>query len=58
LPRALASPDESFSACVRRRRLEEAAEALTATGSRLSVSEAVALRHLTDSSRFIRAFKK
>ncbi|QJT06554.1 helix-turn-helix domain-containing protein [Streptomyces asoensis] len=58
LQRAFASLDESFSAYIRRRRLEEAAEALTASGSRLSVSEAAALWHFTDSSHFIRAFKK
>ncbi|MEN1882474.1 helix-turn-helix transcriptional regulator [Streptomyces mirabilis] len=58
LQRAFASLDESFSAYIRRRRLEEAAEVLTASGSRLSVSEAAALWHFTDSSHFIRAFKK
>ncbi|MFF9090359.1 helix-turn-helix transcriptional regulator [Streptomyces sp. NPDC014991] len=58
LQRAFASLDESFSAYIRRRRLEEAAEALTASGSQLSVSEAAALWHFTDSSHFIRAFKK
>ncbi|MGW1758017.1 helix-turn-helix domain-containing protein [Streptomyces mirabilis] len=58
LQRAFASLDESFSAYIRRRRLEEAAQALTAPGSRLSVSEAAALWHFTDSSHFIRAFKK
>ncbi|MFI6566011.1 helix-turn-helix domain-containing protein [Streptomyces sp. NPDC050534] len=58
LQRAFASLDESFSAYIRRRRLEEAATALTAPGSRLTVSEAAALWHFTDSSHFIRAFKK
>ncbi|MFE5030952.1 helix-turn-helix domain-containing protein [Streptomyces sp. NPDC056683] len=58
LQRAFASQEESFSAYIRRRRLEEAAEALTASGSQLSVSEAAALWHFTDSSHFIRAFKK
>ncbi|UXX91743.1 helix-turn-helix transcriptional regulator [Streptomyces sp. AD2-2] len=58
LRRAFASLDESFSAYIRRRRLEEAAEALTASGPRLSVSEAAARRHFTDSSHFIRAFEK
>jgi AraC-like DNA-binding protein len=58
LQRAFASLDESFSAYIRRRRLEQAAEALTASGSQLSVSEAAALWHFTDSSHFIRAFKK
>ncbi|MET7694557.1 helix-turn-helix domain-containing protein [Streptomyces sp. NPDC005483] len=58
LQRAFASLDESFSAYIRRRRLEEAAAALTAPESRLSVSEAAARWHFTDSSHFIRAFKK
>ncbi|USQ86111.1 helix-turn-helix domain-containing protein [Streptomyces phaeoluteigriseus] len=58
LQRAFASLDESFSAYIRRRRLEEAAEALTASGLQLSISEAAALRHFTDSSHFIRALKK
>ncbi|MEU0071055.1 helix-turn-helix domain-containing protein [Streptomyces sp. NPDC006332] len=58
LQRAFASLDESFSAYIRRRRLEEAAAALTASGSRLTVSEAAARWHFTDSSHFIRAFKK
>jgi AraC-like DNA-binding protein len=58
LQRAFASLDESFSAYIRRRRLEEAAQTLTATGSRLTVSEAAARWHFTDSSHFIRAFKK
>lgn len=58
LQRAFASLDESFSAYIRRRRLEQAAQALTAPGSRLTVSEAAARWHFTDSSHFIRAFKK
>ncbi|SHM84001.1 helix-turn-helix domain-containing protein [Actinacidiphila paucisporea] len=58
LQRAFAGLDESFSAYIRSRRLEEAAEALTAAGSRLSVSEAAARWHFTDGSHFIRAFKK
>ncbi|NEC48355.1 helix-turn-helix domain-containing protein [Actinospica acidiphila] len=58
LQRAFASGDESFSAYVRRRRLEEAARALAAPGALLSVSEAAARWHFTDSSHFIRAFKK
>ncbi|GGM06693.1 transcriptional regulator [Streptomyces fumigatiscleroticus] len=58
LQRAFASLEESFSAYIRRRRLEEAATALTAPGSRLSVSEAAARWHFTDSSHFIRAFKR
>lgn len=58
LQRAFAGLDESLSAYIRRLRLEEAAAALTASGTRLSVSEAAALWHFTDSSHFIRAFKK
>lgn len=58
LQRAFAGLDESFSAYIRRRRLEEAAGALTAPGARLTVSEAAARWHFTDSSHFIRAFKK
>ncbi|MEU6405904.1 helix-turn-helix transcriptional regulator [Streptomyces sp. NPDC046985] len=58
LQRAFAHLDESFSAYIRRRRLEEAAKALSAPDSRLRVSEAAALWHFTDSSHFIRSFKK
>ncbi|WP_210570818.1 helix-turn-helix domain-containing protein [Streptomyces sp. GESEQ-4] len=58
LQRAFAGLDESFSAYIRRRRLEEAAAALTAPRSPLSISEAAARWHFTDSSHFIRAFKK
>ncbi|WP_405991600.1 helix-turn-helix domain-containing protein [Streptomyces sp. NBC_00986] len=58
LQRAFASLDESLSAYIRRRRLEEAARALTASGSQLTISEAAARWHFTDSSHFIRAFKK
>ncbi|MET9504190.1 hypothetical protein ABZY42_21135 [Streptomyces sp. NPDC006622] len=47
--RAFASLDESCSAYIHRRRPEEAAAALTAPGSRPSVSEAAARRHFTDS---------
>lgn len=71
LQRAFASLDEPFSAYIRRRRLEEAAKALTTPGSRLTtpgsrltppgsrltISEAAARWHFTDSSHFIRAFK-
>lgn len=58
LKRAFARLDESFSAYIRRWRLEAAAAAFTAPGSRLNVSGATALWHFTDSSHFIRAFKK
>ncbi|MEI5527709.1 hypothetical protein WB401_39835 [Streptomyces brasiliscabiei] len=37
--------------------MEKAAQALTAPGSRLTVSEAAALWYFTDSGHFIRAFK-
>ncbi|MFJ4809572.1 helix-turn-helix domain-containing protein [Streptomyces longwoodensis] len=58
LQRAFARLEEPFSAYIRRRRLEEAATALTAPTSRLTVSEAAARWHFTDSSHFIRAFRK
>ncbi|MFE9454206.1 helix-turn-helix domain-containing protein [Streptomyces sp. NPDC006739] len=58
LQRAFTGLDESFSGYIRRRRLEEAAAALTAPRSPLGVSEAAARWHFTDSSHFIRAFKK
>ncbi|MGJ5760804.1 helix-turn-helix domain-containing protein [Streptomyces galbus] len=58
LQRAFARGEESFSTYIRRRRLEEAAAALTARGARLTVSEAAARWHFTDSSHFIRAFRR
>ncbi|MEU6442335.1 helix-turn-helix transcriptional regulator [Streptomyces sp. NPDC047046] len=58
LQRACAEAGESFSAYVRRRRLEAAAAALTAHGAPLSVSEAAARWNFADSSHFVRAFKK
>ncbi|MBW8481414.1 helix-turn-helix domain-containing protein [Actinomadura parmotrematis] len=58
LQRAFAETDEPLSAYIRRRRLEEAAAALLAPGSRLSVTEAAARWQFTDSSHFIRSFKK
>ncbi|GAA0459942.1 transcriptional regulator [Paractinoplanes deccanensis] len=58
LQRSFAGLDESFAAYIRRRRLEEAARALAAPGSRLSVSQAAAIWQFTDSSHFIRSFKK
>ncbi|MGW1564362.1 helix-turn-helix transcriptional regulator [Streptomyces sp. NPDC002144] len=58
LQRAFASLGESLSAYIRRPHLEEAATALTTPESRLTVSEPAALWHFTDSSRFIRAFRK
>ncbi|MCO5970358.1 helix-turn-helix domain-containing protein [Actinoallomurus soli] len=56
LQRAVADLDEPFNAYVRRRRLEEAAEALIAPRSPLSVSQAAARWHFSDSSHFIRSF--
>ncbi|SNY72298.1 helix-turn-helix domain-containing protein [Paractinoplanes atraurantiacus] len=58
LQRAFAALDESFAGYIRRRRLEEAAAALTHPASRLSVSQAAAIWQFTDSSHFIRSFKK
>ncbi|MFI5843793.1 helix-turn-helix domain-containing protein [Catenuloplanes sp. NPDC051500] len=58
LQRAFADRAESLTAYVRRRRLEEAAQAFLRPGSRLTVSEAAAIWHFTDGSHFIRCFKK
>jgi AraC-like DNA-binding protein len=58
LQRAFAILDESFAAYIRRRRLEEAARALLAPGSRLTVSQAATRWHFTDGSHFVRAFKR
>lgn len=57
LQRAFAAGDESATAYIRHRRLEEARLALTASATRLSISELAALWHFSDSSHFIRAFK-
>ncbi|MEU6741982.1 helix-turn-helix domain-containing protein [Streptosporangium sandarakinum] len=58
LQRAFASLDESLTAYIRRRRLEEAAQALLAPAPRLDVSQVAAIWHFTDGSHFIRSFKK
>ena len=58
LQRAFATTDESMTAYIRRRRLEEARLALTTPHSRLSVSKLAAHWQFADSSHFIRAFKK
>ncbi|WP_234357125.1 helix-turn-helix domain-containing protein [Streptomyces sp. NBRC 110028] len=58
LQRAFARVEDSVSAYIRRRRLEEARLALTAPHGGLKVSEIAAHWHFADSSHFIRAFKK
>jgi AraC-like DNA-binding protein len=58
LHRAFATTGESVTAHIRHRRLEEARRALTASTSRLSVSELAAHWQFADSSHFSRAFKK
>ncbi|WP_042421065.1 helix-turn-helix domain-containing protein [Streptacidiphilus anmyonensis] len=58
LHRAFAATEESVSAYIRRRRLEEARLALSTAHERLSVSELAAHWHFADSSHFTRAFKR
>ncbi|MFE1855857.1 helix-turn-helix domain-containing protein [Streptomyces sp. NPDC059489] len=58
LERAFAMTGESVMSYVRRRRLEEARLALTPPSSLLSISELAAYWQFSDSSHFIRAFKK
>jgi len=58
LQRAFAAAGESVTSYIRRRRLDEARLALIAPYGRLSVSELAAHWQFTDSSHFIRAFKK
>jgi AraC-like DNA-binding protein len=58
LQRAFADRDESLTAFIRRRRLEEAAQAFLRPGSRPTVSQAAAIWHFTDGSHFIRCFRK
>ncbi|MDX3853686.1 helix-turn-helix domain-containing protein [Streptomyces sp. AK02-01A] len=58
LQRAFATAGESVMSYVRRRRLEEARLALTPPSGRLSISELAAYWQFSDSSHFIRAFKK
>ncbi|MDQ0779633.1 AraC family transcriptional activator of tynA and feaB [Streptomyces aurantiacus] len=58
LNRAFASIDDSITAYIRQKRLEQARLALTTPVPRLSVSELAAHFQFADSSHFIRAFKK
>ncbi|MGI5197728.1 helix-turn-helix domain-containing protein [Streptomyces sp. CA-288835] len=58
LQRAFAASGESVSAYIRQRRLEEARLALTTPSGRWTISELAAHWHFSDSSHFIRAFKK
>ncbi|MEU9393623.1 helix-turn-helix domain-containing protein [Streptomyces sp. NPDC048324] len=58
LHRAFTTAEESVSAYVRRRRLERARQELLAPLGRPTVSELAARWHFSDSSHFIRAFKK
>ncbi|MFI5677493.1 helix-turn-helix domain-containing protein [Streptomyces cellulosae] len=58
LHRAFAAADESVSAYIRRRRLENARLELSSPDVRPSVSELAAHWRFADSSHFIRAFKK
>ena len=57
LQRAFATTTEPLSAYIRRRRLAEASRMLLAPRP-LSISEAAAHWHFTDSSHFVKAFKK
>ncbi|MBU3065394.1 helix-turn-helix domain-containing protein [Nocardia sp. NEAU-G5] len=57
LQRAFASAGEPVTAYIRRRRLEEARRALTASPDRPSISEIAAHWQFSDSSHFIRVFK-
>ncbi|RAG85531.1 DNA-binding protein [Streptacidiphilus pinicola] len=58
LQRAFAATGESVISYIRRRRLEEARLALAAPSRRLSISELAAHWQFSDSSHFIRTFKK
>lgn len=58
LHRAFAAAEESVSAYVRRRRLEQARLELASPFGRPSVSELAARWRFADSSHFVRAFKK
>ncbi|MEV6634899.1 helix-turn-helix transcriptional regulator [Actinoplanes sp. NPDC051470] len=57
LQRSFATTAEPLSAYIRRRRLEEATRLLLATPS-TTISEAAARWHFTDSSHFVRTFRK
>nr|WP_203607337.1 helix-turn-helix domain-containing protein [Streptomyces sp. SID11385] len=58
MQRAFAAGEESVTAYIRRRRLEEARRALGLSSGRPSVSELAAHWQFADSSHFIRAFKR
>lgn len=58
LHRAFAAADDGVSEYIRRSRLEQARRQLAEPTARLSVSEIAAHWHFTDSSHFIRAFKR
>ncbi|WP_113705149.1 helix-turn-helix domain-containing protein [Nonomuraea lactucae] len=58
LQRAFASAEESVSAYIRRRRLEQARLDLTALSVRPVITELAARWQFADSSHFIRAFKR
>ncbi|MCX4908553.1 helix-turn-helix domain-containing protein [Streptomyces sp. NBC_00878] len=58
LHRAFTAADESVTAYVRQQRLEQARLALTAPAARPSVSELARFWQFSDSSHFIREFKK
>ncbi|MER6736019.1 helix-turn-helix domain-containing protein [Streptomyces puniciscabiei] len=56
--RAFAATEDSVTGYIRRRRLEQARLALTAAVDRPSISELAAHWQFTDSSHFVRVFKK
>ena len=58
LHRAFAATEDSVAGYIRRRRLEEARRALLSPVDRPSVSELAAYWQFTDSSHFIRVFKR
>ncbi|WP_246010779.1 helix-turn-helix transcriptional regulator [Nocardia mexicana] len=58
LQRSFTAVGESITAYIRHRRLEEARRALTTSPHRLSISELAAHWQFSDSSHFIRSFKK
>jgi AraC family transcriptional activator of tynA and feaB len=58
LHRAFAVTEESVTAYIRRRRLEQARLELTAPAGRPSISELAARWRFADSSHFVRAFKR
>jgi AraC-like DNA-binding protein len=58
LHRAFATTEESVTAYIRRRRLEQARLELTGPANRPSISELAARWRFADSSHFVRAFKR